>query len=89
MGKFFELLATKPGMVSYGVDEVMKNLRLGAVGTLLLSEKLDDKKMEEFENEAKLVGTNVKIISTETSEGVQLKDMGKAAAILRYEVSGS
>ncbi|MAH02174.1 MAG: peptide chain release factor aRF-1 [Candidatus Woesearchaeota archaeon] len=89
VGKFLELLSTKPGMASYGIDEVMKNLKLGAVNTLLLSEKLDDKKMEEFENEAKLVGTSVKIISTETREGVQLKDIGMVAAILRYEVNGS
>lgn len=86
MSKFFELLATKPRTVSYGSDEVMKNLKLGAVDTLLLSEKLDDKKMEEFESEAKKVGTDVKIISVETGEGVQLKDLGKVAAILRYEV---
>jgi len=84
--KFLEILSTKPGMVSYGVEEVMKNLKLGAADTILLSEKLDDKKLEEFENEAKKVGTEVKIISVETSEGVQLKDMGKVAAILRYEV---
>jgi len=45
------------------------------------------KKMEEFENEAKKVGTDVKVISTETSEGVQLRDMGKVVGILRYEVS--
>ena len=88
MSKFFELLATKPRTVSYGSDEVMKNLKLGAVDTLLLSERLDDKKMEEFESEAKKVGTDVKIISVETVEGVQLKDMGKVAAILRYEVHG-
>ncbi|MFH0868155.1 MAG: peptide chain release factor aRF-1 [Candidatus Woesearchaeota archaeon] len=87
MGKFFELLSTKPGMVSYGISEVMKNLKLGAVDTLLLSEKLNEKEMDEFEAEAKLVGTDVKIISTETTEGGQLKEMGKAAAILRYEVS--
>lgn len=86
VGRFFELLSTKPGMVSYGVKEVMRNLKLGMVDTLLLSEKLDEKEMEEFENEAKLVGTEVKIISTETREGVQLNEMGKAAAILRYEV---
>ena len=85
--RFFELLSTKQGMVSYGIEEVMKNLKSGAVDTLLLSEKLDEKKMEEFENEAKLVGTNVKIISIETREGVQLKEIGKVAAILRYEVS--
>jgi len=88
MAKFFELLATKPGMVSYGIDETMKNLKLGVADTLLISEDLDDKKIEEFEKEASQVGTHVRIISTETSEGVQLRDLGKAAAILRYEVSG-
>src|SRR3989344_2044853 len=88
MAKFFELLSTKPGMVSYGIDETMKKLKLGAADTLLISEELDDKKIEEFEKEAGQVGTNVRIISTETSEGVQLRDLGKAAAILRYEVSG-
>lgn len=87
MAKFFEILSTKPGMVSYGIDETMKNLKLGAADTLLISEELDDKKIEEFEKEASQVGTNVRIISTETSEGVQLRDIGKAAAILRYEVN--
>ena len=86
MGRFFELLAAKPGMASYGLDEVMKTLKLGAVDTLLVSEELDDSKIEEFEKEAGNVGTTVRIISTETSEGVQLRDLGKAAAILRYEV---
>jgi|TARA_Y100000310_G_C20695243_1_gene825210 peptide chain release factor subunit 1 len=84
--RFLELLSTKPGIVSYGVDEVMKNLKMGSVETLLLSEVLEDKKIEEFEKEANLVGSEVKIISTETREGVQLKDIGKAAAILRYEI---
>jgi len=85
--KFFEILSTNEGMASYGEKEVMKNLKLGAVDILLLSEELDDKTIEDFENAAKLVGTDVKIISTETREGVQLRDMGKVAAILRYEVS--
>jgi peptide chain release factor subunit 1 len=89
MKKFFEMLATKPGKASYGVDEVMKNLKLGAVDTLLISEDLDDKKIDEFEKQAKLVSTTVKLISIETSEGVQLRDLGKIAAILRYEVIGS
>jgi len=86
MGKFFELLSKNPGKVSYGEAEVMKNLKLGAVDTLLLSEILEDEKIEEFEQEAGKVGTNVEIISTETREGVQLKDIGKIAAILRYRV---
>ena len=87
MQKFFSLLSTKPGKVSYGKEEVMKNIQSGVTETVLLSESLEDKEIDEFEQEAKKVSTDVKIISTETREGAQLKDMGKIAAILRYEVS--
>lgn len=87
MGKFFELLAKQPGKVSYGEEEVIKNLQIGAVETLLLSEELEDQKIDQFEKQAEKVKTTVKIISTETREGVQLRDIGKIAAILRYEVS--
>jgi peptide chain release factor subunit 1 len=86
MGKFFNLLAKKPDMVSYGEAEVMEKLKMGAVDTLLISEELEDKKIEAFEEEAKKVSSEVNIISTETREGVQLRDLGKVAAILRYEV---
>jgi len=86
MAKFFNILSTKPGMVSYGEAEVMNNLKLGSVDVLLLSEELDDKHIEKFEKEAEQVGTKVQLISTETREGVQLRDIGKVAAILRYEV---
>ena len=85
MGRFFTLLSTKPRMVSYGKDEVMRLLKMGAVDVLLLSEDLDDQTIDEFEIEAKNVSTEVIIISTETREGVQLRDMGKIGAILRYE----
>ena len=87
MAKFFETLSKKSGMVSYGEKEVLKQLKNGTVETLLLSEELEEKKIESFEEEAKAVGTEVKIISTETREGAQLRDMGKIAAILRYDVS--
>ena len=86
MAKFFELLAKKPGKVSYGEKEVMENLKMGVVDTLLISETLEDKKIEDLEEEAKKVKSKVDIISTETREGVQLRDLGKVAAILRYEV---
>ena len=45
-------------------------------------------KVEEFEKEAENMGTKVEIISTETQEGVQLRDLGKVAAVLRYEIKG-
>jgi peptide chain release factor subunit 1 len=87
MARFFEHLARKPGMVSYGYAEVKKNLEMGAVDTLLLSEALDEHQIEELEKIAEALGTTVKIISTETREGGQLRDIGKIAAVLRYEVS--
>jgi len=87
MNRLFELLATKPGMVSYGPAEVMKNLQIGLVDTLLLSESLADESIEQYQKEAERFSTKVEIISTETREGVQLRDIGKIAAILRYEIS--
>ena len=86
VGKFLEILATKQNMVAYGEADVMNKLKMGVVDTLLLSEDLAEEKIEEFEKASQLVGTNVKIISTQTREGVQLRDLGKVAAILRYEV---
>ena len=86
VGKFLEILATKQNMVAYGEADVMNKLKMGVVDTLLLSEDLPEEKIEEFEKAAQLVGTNIKIISTQTREGVQLRDFGKVAAILRYEI---
>lgn len=87
MQKFFNLLAKDSGTVSYGEKEVKKVLEMGAVDILLLSEDLDDSKIEEFEKTAEAMGTTVEIISTETREGVQLRDLGKMAAILRYKLN--
>ena len=86
MGKFFELLSKTPGKVSYSEKEVMTNLKNGVVDILLLSEELDDEKIDEFEEAAEEMSSKVNIISIETREGVQLRDIGKVAAILRYEV---
>ncbi len=87
MNSFFTLLATKQGMVAYGRDDVKKYLEMSMVETLLLSEALEDDVLEEFEKMARQYGTAVRIISTETREGVQLRDLGKIAAILRYEAN--
>lgn len=88
MIKFFELLATKPGMVSYGEKEVMNNVKNGVVDLVLISEAADEKLIEQFEQEAVRFGTVVQIISIETREGVQLRDIGKVACILRYDTGG-
>lgn len=86
MGKFFDYLAKNDKMVSYGRDDVLKKIQLGAVDTLLLSESLDDNEISLFEEKAMNYGTKVSLISTDTREGVQLKELGCFGAILRYEV---
>ncbi len=85
MNTFFEFLKTRAGMVSYGEAEVRRLLAMAAVDTVLLSEALDDDVIEWFEAEAQKYGSTVKIISLDTREGQQLKEMGKVAALLRYE----
>jgi len=87
MAKFFNLLAKTPGKVAYGYEEVKQQVIAGAAETVLLSEACDEKVIDEFEELVKPTGSEVKIISTETREGVQLRDIGKVAAILRYEVN--
>ena len=88
VNRFLETLATKQNMVAYGEKEVMEKLKMGVVDILLLSEELPEEKIEEFEKESQKVGTTLKIISTQTREGAQLRDFGMIAAILRYEVHG-
>ncbi len=87
MQKFFDMLAKTPNKVEYGLAAVKEKLEMGVVDVLLLSETLEDKIIEELEEIAKKYSTEVRIISTETREGVQLKEIGKVAAILRYEIN--
>ncbi|MDK2907642.1 MAG: peptide chain release factor subunit 1 [Candidatus Woesearchaeota archaeon] len=83
---FFEALAKHPEAVSYGINEVYSLLERGAVETLLLSEELDDETIDKFEKKAQEFSTNIEMISDETSEGVQLVNLGKVAAFLRYNI---
>ena len=84
MNRFFEMLAREPNKVAYGKANVEKMLEMAAVDILLLSESLGDETLEKYEEYSDKFGTKVRIISVETREGVQLRDMGGIAAILRY-----
>ena len=84
MAKFFYELSKDTGLAEYGQDDVMNAIQMGAVEIVLLSESLPDEVITRFEEEAEKVGSEVTLISTETREGEQLKQMGKIAAILRY-----
>lgn len=86
MNKFFDYLAKQPGMVTYGKEHCLRLLKMGAVDTLLVSETVTEEVLDEFLKEAESLGSTVEIISTETREGNQLKEIGGFAAILRYDV---
>ncbi len=86
MEKFFQALAKEEGKTAYGYDKVKKALDMGAVSTLLISETLEEDKILELESKAEQMGTEIKVISVDTKEGEQLRDLGKVAALLRYEI---
>lgn len=86
MQRFFYELSKDTGLAGYGRKDVMEYIGYGAVDVVLLSEELDDATIAEFEEAAERMGTKVELISTQTREGVQLKEMGKIAAILRYSM---
>ncbi len=86
MQRFFSLLSTKPNMVCYGYDDTLHKLQLGVVEVVLVSESVDEKIIEDLEKIGATVSTTIELISVETREGVQLKEMGGFAGILRYEM---
>lgn len=84
--QFFNEFRENPKKVTYGEKETLRALEMNAVNILFLSENLSEDKIFELEEKAQKGGATVKIISTETREGTQLKELGGIAAILRYEI---
>ena len=84
--EFFNEFRENPKKVTYGEAHTLRALEMNAVKILLLSENLSEDKIFELEEKAQKGGAIVKIISTETREGVQLRELGGIAAILRYEI---
>ncbi|MBW3012723.1 hypothetical protein KY325_00095 [Candidatus Woesearchaeota archaeon] len=86
VNQFLTMLATEVKKVAYGLQQVKDALELGAVDVLLISEALPDEETEALEKKAEEFNTEVKMISTDTREGVQLKEIGMVGAILRYPI---
>ena len=81
---FLESLAGNSEKVAYGGEKVRKALDMAAVERLILSDCLDEKKLNEFEKKAEETGAEVKMVSSETREGEQFKALGGIGAILRF-----
>ena len=86
MNLFFQHLRDNINKVTYGEKETLRALDMNAVDILLLSESLPEERIFELEELAQKGGATVKVISVETREGVQLRDLGGLAAILRFEI---
>jgi peptide chain release factor subunit 1 len=88
MQRFMKYLNTEPGMVTYGLEETEKALTMSAVEVLLLSDNLEDDKIDELVDKAEQTGVRTEIISDQFEEGNQLwVAFGGIAGILRYPIN--
>lgn len=84
--KFFTTLGENPEMARYKIEEVKKALEYGAAERVLISSNNDKKTIEEIKKLAELISAEIHIISTETPEGEQFKNLSGIGAILRYKI---
>ncbi len=87
LDEFFATLAKEPNKIAYGDAEVEGRLRTGMVGKLILSKQLPRERIKELENLAKQSGTEIEIVTTETTEGLQFDNLGGVGGILRFAVT--
>ncbi|MDI6902983.1 MAG: peptide chain release factor aRF-1 [Methanocellales archaeon] len=85
MNRFMEEIVSDKGLAAYGKDHVRKNIKMGAVDTLLLSEDLGPELVAELSQLAEQKGSAIEFISTDFEEGEQLMSaFGGVAALLRF-----
>ena len=86
MKEFFETLGKKPDLAMLNEEDNRRALEVGAVGKLFLSTKISKTLTKELTKLAGNIGSEIKIISTETEEGDQFYNMGGIGSILRFRV---
>ena len=83
---FFESLGRDPELTFYTEEKIKKALEYGAVDKLLISRDFPREKIKEYREEAGNKGAEVEIISNETDEGKQFKNLSGIGAILRFKI---
>ncbi len=86
MEKYFETLGEKPDMATLKEEDTRAALKYGAVETLFLSKDIDKVLAKELKSLAKNIGSKVEIISIDTEEGQQFKNLEGIGSILRFAV---
>jgi peptide chain release factor subunit 1 len=84
--RFFQTLGEKPDLSTLKEEDTRTALQYGAVDTLFLSKDLDKKLLNELKSLAENIGSTVEIVSLETEEGMQFKNLGGIGTILRFKV---
>lgn len=84
---FFTKLGKHPEKTAYGLEKVSKALTMGAVDTLILSKKLGKSQIADLEEKARNISAKIELVSEETEEGIQFKNIGGIGAILRYQIA--
>ena len=83
---FFKNLGENREKTFLGEKETRRALEAGAVDILFISEKISKSVTKELTEIANNMGSGVKIISIEITEGEQFYNMGGIGAILRYQI---
>jgi peptide chain release factor subunit 1 len=84
--RFFETLGQRPDFAVYKEEEVRKALDYAAVDTLILSHELNKTLAKELKIKAEETGCKVEMVSNETEEGKQFKQLSGMGAMLRYKI---
>jgi peptide chain release factor subunit 1 len=84
--KFFETLGQKPDFAVYKEEDVRKALDYAAVDTLILSSELEKHLAKELRLKTEETGCKFEIVSTETEEGKQFKQLSGMGAMLRFKI---
>jgi len=84
--RFFETLGEKPDMATLREEDTKQALQYGAVNTLILSKDTNKNLMKELKKIAENTGANIEIVSNETEEGIQFKNLGGVGAVLRFVI---
>lgn len=86
LDRFFTSLAREPKKVVYGKEKTLKALEMSAVDIIIISDDIDDDLIDDIEEKALNYGTQVEVVSSETEQGNQLKQLGGIAGMLRFEI---
>jgi len=85
--KFFLTLAKEPNKTAYGETETKIRLEQGSAETLIISKDMPLEKIKQFSKIANSMGTEIYIVTKETTDGIQFDNLGGVGAILRFAVA--